>query len=91
MERSQRYPVHPQAMLVTKGKETQIAPIDRQFGSKTVGQRALSIFAGPLMNFILGVCVVCCHISNGGVPLDNATYVQIGEVLRRYACRRSRI
>ncbi|MDF2716542.1 MAG: metalloprotease RseP, partial [Paenibacillus sp.] len=41
------YAVHPQAFMVAKSKETQIAPWDRQFGSKTVGQRALSIFAGP--------------------------------------------
>ena len=51
----QYYQIHPQAMLVSRGKQTQIAPKDRQFGSKTVAQRAMAIFAGPLMNFILAL------------------------------------
>ncbi|MEI7027295.1 RIP metalloprotease RseP [Paenibacillus sp. y28] len=49
----EHYSVHPQAMMVAREKENQIAPLDRQFGSKTVGQRALAIFAGPFMNFVL--------------------------------------
>lgn len=76
----QQYRVHPQAMMVTKGKETQIAPKNRQFGSKTVGQRALSIFAGPVMNFILAFVLFAIHIQMAGIPLDNPTYVQIGNV-----------
>ncbi len=35
--------------------EMQIAPIDRHFASKTVGQKAMTIFAGPLFNIILTV------------------------------------
>ncbi|MGO4781997.1 hypothetical protein AB4084_41560, partial [Lysobacter sp. 2RAB21] len=35
---TERFAVHPQALLITKGRDTQIAPLDRQFGSKTVGQ-----------------------------------------------------
>jgi len=76
----QQYRVDPQAMMVTKGKETQIAPKNRQFGSKTVGQRALSIFAGPVMNFILAFVLFAIHIQMAGIPLDNPTYVQIGDV-----------
>ncbi|OAB41372.1 RIP metalloprotease RseP [Paenibacillus glacialis] len=76
----QQYRVHPQAMMVTKGKETQIAPKNRQFGSKTVGQRALSIFAGPVMNFILAFVLFAIHTQMAGIPLDNPTYVQIGDV-----------
>lgn len=76
----QLYRVHSQAMMVAKGKETQIAPKDRQFGSKTVGQRALSIFAGPVMNFILAFVLFAIHIQMAGIPLDNPTYVQIGDV-----------
>ncbi len=76
----QQYRVHPQAMMVTKGKETQIAPKNRQFGSKTVGQRALSIVAGPVMNFILAFVLFAIHIQMAGIPLDNPTYVQIGDV-----------
>ncbi len=76
----QQYPIHPQAMLVAKSQETQIAPRDRQFGSKTVGQRAMSIFAGPLMNFILAFILFGVHLQMAGMPLENPTYVQIGEV-----------
>lgn len=76
----QQYRVHPQAMMVTKGQETQIAPRNRQFGSKTVGQRALSIFAGPVMNFILAFILFAIHIQMAGIPLENPTYVQIGNV-----------
>jgi regulator of sigma E protease len=76
------YRVHPQAMLVAKGKETQIAPRDRQYGSKTVGQRALSIFAGPLMNFILAFVLFALHTQMAGIPLDQPSHLQIGEVMK---------
>ncbi|MGV2787045.1 RIP metalloprotease RseP, partial [Clostridium perfringens] len=58
----QQFEIHPQALTVAKGAETQIAPRDRQFGSKTVGQRALAIFAGPVMNFILAFVLFALHI-----------------------------
>ncbi|WP_282941864.1 RIP metalloprotease RseP [Paenibacillus sp. RC67] len=63
-----QFSVHPQAMMVSKDKETQIAPWDRQFGSKTVGQRAMSIFAGPLMNFILALVLFITVAFMAGVP-----------------------
>ncbi|WP_135547222.1 RIP metalloprotease RseP [Paenibacillus cymbidii] len=63
-----RYPVHPQALMVTKGRETQIAPLDRQFGSKTVGQRALAIFAGPVMNFLLAFVLFLIAMFMHGIP-----------------------
>lgn len=78
----QEYKVHPQAMMVAKGKETQIAPRDRQYGSKTVGQRALSIFAGPAMNFLLAFVLFALHIQLAGVPLENPSHIQIGEVAK---------
>ncbi|MEK8130194.1 RIP metalloprotease RseP [Paenibacillus filicis] len=67
----QRYAVHPQAMMVSKDKETQIAPWDRQFGSKTVGQRAMAIFAGPLMNFILAFLLFVTVVFVAGMPLPD--------------------
>ncbi|AJS59132.1 RIP metalloprotease RseP [Paenibacillus sp. IHBB 10380] len=79
---SQSYQVHPQAMMVTKGQETQIAPKNRQFGSKTIGQRALSIFAGPLMNFLLAFILFAMHIQMAGIPLDNPQYIQIADVTK---------
>ncbi|WP_223066807.1 RIP metalloprotease RseP [Paenibacillus caui] len=75
----QAFPVHRQAMLTAKGKDTQIAPKDRQYGSKTVGQRALAIFAGPLMNFVLAFVLFALHIQMAGIPLD-PTHLEIGEV-----------
>ncbi|KMY44976.1 zinc metalloprotease [Bacillus sp. FJAT-27916] len=51
------FKVHPKAIIVEDGLELQIAPYDRQFSSKTVGQRALAIFAGPMMNFVLAAVI----------------------------------
>lgn len=53
MPRLTRYKVARDCIIVENGKETVIAPYDRQFNAKTVGQRAMTIFAGPLFNFIL--------------------------------------
>lgn len=64
------YAVHPQAFMIAKSKETQIAPWDRQFGSKTVGQRALSIFAGPFMNFILAFVLFVTVLFLAGMPVN---------------------
>jgi regulator of sigma E protease len=61
------YAVHPQAMMVTKGTETQIAPYDRQFGSKSVGKRAISIVMGPVMNFLLAIFLFFILIIMTGV------------------------
>ena len=79
---SQQFTIYPKAMIVAKSRETQIAPRDRQFASKTVGQRALSIIAGPLMNFILAFILFCIHMQMVGVPLENSTYVQIGDITK---------
>ena len=62
------YPVHPQALLIARGKETQIAPLDRQFGGKSVGKRAIAIFAGPLMNFILAFVLFFVYMWMSGIP-----------------------
>ena len=48
--------------------ETFIAPYDRQFGSKTVGQRSMAIFAGPLFNFILAFFIFLLLGLLQGVP-----------------------
>ncbi|WP_424765756.1 RIP metalloprotease RseP [Paenibacillus sp. sgz302251] len=74
------YSVHPQALMISKGKETQIAPIDRQFGSKTVAQRALAIFAGPMMNFVLAFVLFAVYIQMAGVVVDNPDKLFVNEV-----------
>lgn len=71
------FEVDDKAFFILDEQETQIAPYDRQFASKTIGQRAMQLFAGPLMNFILaiGIFIVLGFIQ--GVPVDQAV---IGEV-----------
>ena len=54
--------------VVENGTETMIAPLDRQFNSKTVGQRAMAIFAGPLFNFILAFFIFLLIGLIQGVP-----------------------
>ncbi|WP_415640004.1 RIP metalloprotease RseP [Paenibacillus sediminis] len=78
----QKLRVHPQAVMIAKGQETQIAPKNRQFSSKTVGQRALAIFAGPAMNFVLAFVLFAAYIQMVGIPVNNPTYVQIGNITK---------
>ncbi|ALC90982.1 zinc metalloprotease [Bacillus sp. FJAT-18017] len=60
--------VNPEAVTVENGVENQIAPYNRQFNSKTLGQRAMAIFAGPMMNFILAFVVFLLLGILQGVP-----------------------
>lgn len=63
-----KYPFDPQAIIHFDPKtEMQIAPIDRQFGSKTVGQKAATIFAGPLFNILLTVILFIIFVMMTGV------------------------
>ncbi|MCT2534558.1 RIP metalloprotease RseP [Aquibacillus koreensis] len=64
--------VDPKANFVMNETETQIAPYDRQFASKTVPQRAMQLFAGPMMNFILTIVIFAILGFIQGVPADNA-------------------
>jgi len=77
----ERFSVHPQALIIARGRETQIAPLDRQFGHKTVGQRALSIFAGPVMNFVLAFALFALYLIQQGVPLENSQKVLISDIV----------
>ncbi|PLT31649.1 RIP metalloprotease RseP [Peribacillus deserti] len=62
--------VHPEAMLVEDGAENQIVPYDRQFGSKTLGQRTMAIFAGPMMNFLLAIVLFWIIGAFQGIVVD---------------------
>jgi regulator of sigma E protease len=75
------YAVHPQAHIIARGQETQIAPIDRQFGGKTVGQRAMAIFAGPMMNIILAFVLFMAYVQMVGVPDTNADRLIVSNVI----------
>ena len=49
-----KYVVARDAILSLNDKqEVQIAPYDRTFVNKKIGQRFITVFAGPMMNFIL--------------------------------------
>ncbi len=72
-----QYQIDPKAELIQDEKATQIAPWNRQFGSKTVGQRALAIFAGPMMNFVLAIAILITFALLQGTPVEEA---RIGEL-----------
>ena len=65
-----RYNVSRKAVIFEKGQETLIAPYDRQFESKSVGKRAMAIFAGPLFNFILAFFIFLTIGLLQGVPAN---------------------
>jgi len=67
-DRLVRYTVSRKAVISENGKETLIAPYDRQFGSKSIGKRAMAIFAGPLFNFILAFFIFLIIGLTQGVP-----------------------
>jgi regulator of sigma E protease len=66
------YELDRQAVYLYDEKPTQIAPYDRQFASKTIGQRALAIFAGPFMNFVLAVVVLILYAAIAGLPVNES-------------------
>ncbi|GGE25217.1 regulator of sigma-W protease RasP [Marinithermofilum abyssi] len=92
----ERYSLHPQALIQYDEKnKIQIAPLDRQFGSKTVGERALAILAGPVFNIVLAVILFATltkmygletHVSIQGVqpntPAQEAGIKQ-GDIIQR--------
>ncbi|MED3653384.1 RIP metalloprotease RseP [Heyndrickxia sporothermodurans] len=59
------------AVIVEDRVETQIAPWDRQFGSKSLGHRAMTIFAGPMMNFVLAIVIFTILAIIQGVPVND--------------------
>lgn len=79
----QTYSVDPAAEMVARGRDTQIAPWNRQFGSKTVGQRSLAIFAGPMMNFILAFVLFFAFVYMTGVPVDNPQHVELSSITKK--------
>lgn len=78
METKKRYDVERKAFFIMDGIKTQIAPYDRQFASKTVGQRAMQLFAGPMMNFVLALVIFFIIGLFQGVPTEQPI---IGEVM----------
>lgn len=69
-ETLQSFQISPSAVLVDDGSETLIAPYNRQFASKTLGQRTMAIFAGPMMNFILAFVIFVFIALLQGIPTN---------------------
>lgn len=65
-----RYDVDERAHFIQDEQAIQIAPWNRQFNSKTVGQRAMAIFAGPMMNFILAIVLLIAFALFQGTPVN---------------------
>lgn len=78
---TQHLEIDRKADIITRGQELQVAPKDRQFRSKSVGKRALAIFAGPLMNFILAFVLFLIYVQIAGVTDENATGVEVSSVV----------
>lgn len=66
------FEVDPKAFYVMDENETQIAPYDRQFASKSVPKRAMQLFAGPMMNFFLAIVIFFILGLIQGVPTEEA-------------------
>lgn len=71
-DQKRTFAVSPTADYVMNEVETQIAPYDRQFASKTKRQRALQLFAGPMMNFILTFVIFVILGAVQGMPVEEA-------------------
>jgi len=78
-EKLVQYRINPKAVFIENGIETQIAPYDRQFASKSLGQRTLTIFAGPFMNFVLAFLIFLLIGLFQGVPVNEPKLGKITE------------
>ena len=71
------FSIHREAVIVENGVENQIAPYDRQFQSKSLGHRAMTIFAGPMMNFVLAFFIFLIIGLFQGVEVNEARLGQL--------------
>ena len=63
------FPVKNDAIYVFENNQTlQIEPYDRTFDSKTIWQRFITLFAGPMNNFILAIIIYLIASFATGVP-----------------------
>jgi regulator of sigma E protease len=72
-----RYQIDEKAFIVQDEVAQIIAPWNRQFGSKPLPKRAMAIFAGPLMNFILGFVILLGLSLYQGVPLSSEIVINV--------------
>lgn len=62
-------------IIFNRKQEMQISPIDRNFSSKKLGQRFLTIFGGPFMNFVFALFLFFLIGVIQGYPNENGTTV----------------
>ncbi|ALS78283.1 RIP metalloprotease RseP [Planococcus kocurii] len=74
-----RIEVARDAVVEENGRETILAPYDRQFDSKSVGKRFMTIFAGPLFNFILAFLIFTVIGMMQGVPTFEPVITEVTE------------
>lgn len=67
------------AIVEENGKETILAPHDRQFNSKSVGHRFMTILAGPLFNFILAFFIFTAIALMQGIPTNEPVITEVAE------------
>lgn len=70
-------PISREAIIHHDDKKIQIAPFDRQFGSKSIFSRFLSVFGGPLFNMLLALILFFTIALMVGIPTNQVT---IGEI-----------
>jgi regulator of sigma E protease len=54
----------------------------REFSSKTIGQRAAVIIAGPFMNYVLALIIPICVLYFSGTPIYDPDRIIVGEVTK---------
>ena len=80
-DKIERYEVRKDACVAFGGMEEQIAPVERMFSSHSWGKKFWTLFAGPLMNFILALAIFL-GISIYSVVPSNTT--RLGELASNY-------
>ena len=76
----QSFDVDSKAMLYYKKDEMQIAPFNRTLGSKSLGRRAMVMFGGPMMNFLLAIVVFfIVGLFTGFANLDSSKLGEVSE------------
>ncbi len=79
MKNEHYYTVKPDAMYIfEKNKTMQLSPYNRSMESKSLWQRFITLFAGPMMNLILAFIIYLIVAFATGVPNYKST--KIGEV-----------
>ncbi|MCS4486279.1 RIP metalloprotease RseP [Staphylococcus americanisciuri] len=73
-----RYTIAQKAFFVENGSLIQIAPRDRQFTHKKPFQKFLTLFAGPLFNFILAFVLLLGLAYYNGTPTTTISQVADG-------------